>query len=132
MTLQETITDFDSAFPLELEFVARRPPAHVKHDCYSSTIIEDAPTNKSSGRRQDITLAEESFVHAENITHEPFADGEVVPFFDIEKRMSRTQHLNDPIQNDEPSSQRALMTLRWPVTKPTFRTTSPRTAPTST
>ena len=52
-------------------------------------MIDDAPVmSKASGRRQDITLAEESFVRTDTIAPEAFADGDIVPFFDIERRLA--------------------------------------------
>ncbi len=52
--------------------------------------LEEIPSsNAKSARRQDITLAEDSYMRAvDNLAAEPFADGDIVPFFDIEKRLS--------------------------------------------
>ena len=70
VTLQETITDFDTSFPENI-------------DEFDESLLGTV------ARKQDITLADESFImrgEHEGLHGDNYGDGEIVPFFDVERR----------------------------------------------
>jgi hypothetical protein len=81
------LTDFDRPIPvsdLAFEF----------HCCFDQVLmffsgLEEYPTSsaKASARRQDITLADDSYLRANELIAEPYIEGDIVPFFDIDKSL---------------------------------------------